>query len=330
MKSYAWVYAALALGGALTAEGLGRRAHPGRLAVAARGTMAGSNYWLPSRASDPVSLEDPRSGVAVVFSLRGASDAPAEVSSAETVLYPGALAGSDVRLRARPDGTEDEVAFAARPAREEVDYDVDVSRVPGLRLVSNTLEFLDEAGAPRLRVAPPFVVDRDGARTEASLALSGCDFDGNPRAPWGRAVTAPGAASCVLRVAWSTTTYPAVLDPAWTATGSLATARYQHISALLSSGQVLVAGGFTDMTTGASTATAELFDPTTGTFAATGPMTTARTYHAAALLASGEVLVAGGDAGFAPFMSAELYDPTAGTFTHTGSMRAARKNHTFS
>jgi hypothetical protein len=36
---------------------------------------------------------------------------------------------------------------------------VEVSRVAGLRLVSNVLEFLDEGGAPRLRIAPPFVVD---------------------------------------------------------------------------------------------------------------------------------------------------------------------------
>jgi hypothetical protein len=52
----------------------------------------------------------------------------------------------------------------------------------------------------------------------------------------------------------------------------------------------------------------------TGTFTATGDMTTARVGHTATLLLDGRVLIVGGD----KTGTAELYDPATGTFTPTG------------
>jgi hypothetical protein len=81
----------------------------------------------------------------------------------------------------------------------------------------------------------------------------------------------------------------------------------------------LIAGGYFD--TGVS-ATAELYDPLTGTFAPTGNMNVARIGHAATLLASGTVFLAGGEEQRLPFpqpTTAELYDPITGRFTSTGS-----------
>lgn len=121
---------------------------------------------------------------------------------------------------------------------------------------------------------------------------------------------------------------------AWSSTGSMATARREHTATLLANGKVLVAGG-QNGTAPSYTAlsSAELYDPATGTWAATGALGSARAGHAAALLADGKVLVAGGQTRWIPLpalytSTAYLYDPTAGTWSATGSMTAARRSFT--
>lgn len=111
------------------------------------------------------------------------------------------------------------------------------------------------------------------------------------------------------------------------ATGSMSTVRTGYTATLLGNGKVLVAGGWVPGT--GPLATAELFDPATGTFAATGSMGTARSDHTATLLNDGRVLVAGGTDSNVDFATAELYDPTTGKFMPTtGSMGTARDGHT--
>ncbi|HEY5472922.1 MAG TPA: kelch repeat-containing protein, partial [Candidatus Limnocylindrales bacterium] len=61
----------------------------------------------------------------------------------------------------------------------------------------------------------------------------------------------------------------------------MASARGIHTATLLSGGRVLIAGGYNGLATLAS---AELYDPKSGTFSPTGSMTTARVYHTATLL----------------------------------------------
>jgi len=57
------------------------------------------------------------------------------------------------------------------------------------------------------------------------------------------------------------------------------------------------------------------------------PMSTARAGHTSTLLASGKVLVAGGQFYSNSLATAELYDPGSGEWTQTGSMGNARAGH---
>src|ERR1700693_2047363 len=137
------------------------------------------------------------------------------------------------------------------------------------------------------------------------------------------------------------------------ATGDMGTERATHTATLLQDGKVLITGGFNNTEV---LATAELFDPATGTFTPTGAMTTVRFSHTATLLADGKVLITGGSDNLAALAfhdsqpatlhakgeahaadgsissydlaTAELYDPSTGTFTATGSMSEERSEHT--
>jgi hypothetical protein len=123
---------------------------------------------------------------------------------------------------------------------------------------------------------------------------------------------------------------------------------------LLRDGRVLFAGGDACGSANATEVSAELYDPTTGTFSPTGSMAASRSQHAATLLADGRVLVAGGIGGerasvggfiLASYRgadtdsyqtaavdsfltTAEIYDPTTGRFSETGSMTSPHRGHT--
>jgi hypothetical protein len=102
------------------------------------------------------------------------------------------------------------------------------------------------------------------------------------------------------------------------------TARSAPTATLLTNGKVLLTGG--EDTPSTPLASAELYNPATGTFSATGSMITARYIHTATLLPNGQVLVAAGY-NYGVLASAELYDPTTGAFSATGSMITGRVYH---
>lgn len=123
----------------------------------------------------------------------------------------------------------------------------------------------------------------------------------------------------------------------YTATGSMAA---QHGNAhsqifLLGSGAVLIAGGFRPGGDSDDSTAAELYDPSLGTWSATGSLGTRRTVGtdivqmpSGTLLSDGRVLISGGSNNAQdPLDTAELYNPGTGLWAATGSMPVRRRAH---
>ncbi len=282
--------------------GLGARADAGARKADVR---------LPSAADAPFAVLDARSGLGLKAVLVGTRPV-AGVVGGGYVVYPGGHASGDIIHRVTRDGTEDFIHVTALDAPPELQYDVELDEdVAGLRLYDGTLELLDEAGTPRLRMRAPHLTDADHRRHALTVDVEDCAYDTDPRPPWGRPVTAPGARHCTVVVAWDARAVrrPVLVDPAWSTTEAMVTPRNFYASARLSDGRVLLVGG----------GTAEIFDPDTLTFAAADSPTTTEDvhgYHAALTLGAGPTLYKTRNATY-------LYDPSNGMWSTTdaGSSR---------
>jgi N-acetylneuraminic acid mutarotase len=115
----------------------------------------------------------------------------------------------------------------------------------------------------------------------------------------------------------------------WTATGGTNVARRRQTTTLLLDGRVLVAGGLVGGVGALDVlASAELYDPDSGSWTVGRGMKAARWAHTATLLPDGKVLVVGGYSGGDRLASAELYDPSNGRWTSGGTMTQRRGAHT--
>src|SRR5437588_731838 len=103
---------------------------------------------------------------------------------------------------------------------------------------------------------------------------------------------------------------------AFAATGNMITPRFGHTATLLLNGKVLITGG----------PNAELYDPATGAFTATGAYADAGSAFqlTTTLLADGRVLITGCsyyDDGYCEYVPADvgqIYDPATDAFSLTG------------
>ena len=125
-----------------------------------------------------------------------------------------------------------------------------------------------------------------------------------------------------------------IYDPAtnrFTRVGDMHEHRGSIPGVLLPNGKVLAVGGQYLGPTGNYTArsTAELFDPSTGTWSYTGTPLTSRRRNFAILLSNGKVLVGGGaNASGSILSSVEIYDPATESFSSAAPMPAARTEMT--
>jgi hypothetical protein len=146
----------------------------------------------------------------------------------------------------------------------------------------------------------------------------------------GRVLVAGGSRSGFPEGSVSTADIYDPVSGTFSPAGEMTAARVNHTATLLGDGRVLVAGGYEAGLDRRGLATAEVYDPDTGTFAPTGSMAASRGSHTATALGNGTVLVTGGYPEFPgpSRSSAELYDPASGTFAPTGDMHEARGDHT--
>jgi hypothetical protein len=147
--------------------------------------------------------------------------------------------------------------------------------------------------------------------------------------PDGRVLVAGGARD------WPETTAE-LFDPrtgSWAPTGAMGEARARHTATLLLDGRVLVVGGTWDTDGVSAHASAELFDPASGTWSVVRPMAEARANHSATLLDDGRILVVGGSGPFenptlSPWLAtAEVFDVTTGRWSPAGTMQDPMIRH---
>lgn len=160
--------------------------------------------------------------------------------------------------------------------------------------------------APAPPTSPPSVAPGPTMTASSSPLSSPLPSSSPAPRPSSTRSAATSSPSATLRLAGLTTI---------TATGKLRIPRSDHLAVRLADGRVLIVGG--SRRNGAPYfpyGTAELYDPATRRFSATGSLVKTREVGSATTLRDGRVLVTL-DSG-AP---AELYDPANGTFTETGT-----------
>jgi hypothetical protein len=118
----------------------------------------------------------------------------------------------------------------------------------------------------------------------------------------------------------------------WSLSGMLNRARYLHVQVLLADGRVEIAGGRVEIPSSITvTRIAEIFDPNTGIWTLTHPLTTPRVDFTANLLSDGNVFAAGGTSGDIgePLASIEEFEAATGRWhLLTTTLATARQLHT--
>src|SRR5437870_1961798 len=185
--------------------------------------------FYPARYGEPFVVES--KGVRVAVRPVGGTNVAAQIDN-DQVIYREAYPETASTHMVGAGRSEELLFLQSKCAPREFAYEIsELSAGTRVELVKGEVRFTNKAGQG-VKIEAPWLIEANGAlradavHWELDTAKSG---SGPQRL---RLVVAAG-----LR-------YPVVIDPSWTATGSLGTARYQHTTTVLPSGKVLVAGGF--------------------------------------------------------------------------------------
>jgi hypothetical protein len=275
----------------------------------------------------------PLPGVPITFSSGGGGiAAPVSVitdaDGVATTTWTVPAATGTAELRATSGSTTARVTTVIQPAAAarinkvggDAQQGVAGEPLPGAVRISIT----DAFGNGIAGRAVTFVVTAGGGTLATTSA--GTAADGTASAIW-RLGDDPQNTLEIRSVDLSPVAFTAtsrVLAGTFALTGSMSTPRDFHTATLLRDGRVLVSGGLSTTDPGSELATAELYDPATGTFTRTAnDMTVARVGHSATLLADGRVLIAGGSRGAVTNVLsnvADLFDPATNRFVQTGNL----------
>jgi hypothetical protein len=261
----------------------------------ARRSLGEIGLRLPSRGEDAIAI---RSG-ALAISVHEIGAAGEGVIAGSAVMYPSI--GGESLWAATANGFEEWLHLDASSTLGERIAGTWSIEGASVRRAGEGAEIVDAAGIARIRVTTPIAYAKSGRAVPVRLEISGAQIT--------VVVEAEAAGEEVL------------VDPLWSSTGAMASARAEHTATLLASGKVLIAGC-------SGLPQAELYDPSTGTWSLTGPMTVARCHHTATLLSNGKVLAAGGQVGSAMVASTEIYDPLTGTWAPDAPLGGVRGYHT--
>jgi hypothetical protein len=184
------------------------------------------------------------------------------------------------------------------------------------------------AGGATSQAPPAFVTSPQGVRVEA-LAMTTPRADAAAiRLLDGRILICGGTATGQVGGVLSSAELYDPVARSFTPTGAMTVPRAGQTITMLRDGRVLLTGGVQNVGFRSQLANAEIYDPRSGAFSATGSMSTPREGHTATILRDGRVLIVGGsDNGIHTLDTAEIYDPSSGTFSRTGHLNQPRVAH---
>jgi hypothetical protein len=184
------------------------------------------------------------------------------------------------------------------------------------------------AGGGTTATPPVFLTNPQGNRVEALAMTTPRANAAAIRLRDGRVLICGGTATGEVGGVLSSAELYDPVARTFMPTGSMTVPRAGQTITMLRDGRVLLTGGVQNAGFRSQLSSAEIYDPSAGTFSATGSMSTPREGDTATMLRDGRVLIVGGSAnGVQTLSSAEIYDPSSGTFSRTGHLNQPRVAH---